>query len=125
MNYAVVLGMLHKTAYSLGSARGRDIYIKVSEKRKDPASMLVQTIIELQFEKKLDIDKVVKLHSSFNENPICSRFLRHVVVRHLHRHNVDFRKRQKLADKLKIPIQMQRSLQGSQNESKRTIEKPS
>lgn len=115
MNYLVVLGMLYKTGYSLGSARGHDIYIKVAEKRKDPASRLVQAIIELQFEKKLDVKKIEKLNDSFEKNPVCKRFLKHIVVMYIHRHDVSFRERQQIADKLNIPIKVQRSLQLSQS----------
>lgn len=115
MNYAVILGMLYKTANSLGSPRGRDIYTKVTESRKDPASILVQAIIELQFGK--NIDKIEKLHDSFDKNPICNRFLKHIVVAHLYKHDVGYKDRQRLANKLGISMQLQRSLQFPQSES--------
>jgi hypothetical protein len=67
MSYAVILGMLHRISHSLGSSKGRDIYIKVTEKKSTPALQLIQEIIELQFEKKLDFNKIEHLHAGFSK----------------------------------------------------------
>lgn len=110
MNYTVILSMLYKTSFSLGSTKGRDIYVKVTEKKDTPALRLIQEIIELQFEKRLDFNKIEKLHGEFSKNPICDRLLKQIILRHCYMHDIGFRDRQKLADKLNISIQMQRSI---------------
>ncbi|MEQ8755413.1 MAG: hypothetical protein RID09_18105 [Coleofasciculus sp. G1-WW12-02] len=110
MNYLVILGMLYKISFSLGSAKGREIYIKVTESKGNPAWRLIQEIIELQFEKKIDINKIDKLNIEFSKNYICQRFLKEIILRHCYMHDIGFRERQKLADKLNISMQTQRSI---------------
>ncbi|MEH2460107.1 hypothetical protein [Nostoc sp.] len=108
INYTVILGMLYKIAFSLGSAKGRDIYIRVTESNDKPSFCLIQEIIELQFEKKLDIQKIDKLHSEFSKNPVCDRFLKQIILHHCYMHDIGYKDRQKVADKFKIS-QVQRS----------------
>jgi hypothetical protein len=86
MNYMVILGMLYKISFALGSPKGRDIYAKVTENNPNPALCLIQEIIELHFEKKLDFNKIKELHFKFNKNPICDRFLKHIILRHCYMH---------------------------------------
>ncbi|HBE20636.1 MAG TPA: hypothetical protein DEG17_25235 [Cyanobacteria bacterium UBA11149] len=118
INYSVILAMLYKISFSLGSAKGRDIYIKVTESKDKPALNLIQEIIELQFEKKLDINKIQKMHIEFSKNPICCRLLKQIIVRHCYMHDIGFQDRQKLAAMLNIPIQVQRSLIMASKETK-------
>lgn len=110
INYAVILAMLYKISFSLGSAKGRDIYIKVTEDKGTPAVRLIQEIIELQFEKRLDFKKVEKLHFEFSKNPICDRLLKEIILRYCYMHDIGYKERQKLADKLNIPMKTQRSI---------------
>jgi len=117
LNYTVILSMLYKISFSLGSARGRDIYIKVTEAKPTPVFELIQEIIELQFEKKVDFNKIVKLHTKFNKNSVCDRFLKHIVLRHFYMHDVGYKDRQKLASKLGISMKVQRSLRLNQSKS--------
>jgi hypothetical protein len=110
INYTVILAMLYKISFSLGSPKGRDIYIKVTETNEKPSFCLIQEIIELQFEKKLDTEKIEKLHSQFSKNPVCDRLLKQIILRHCYMHDIGFKHRQKLANILNIPIQVQRSI---------------
>lgn len=110
LNYLMILAVLNKASFSLGSSQGREIYLKVTGQQDTPASKLIQEIIELQFEKRLDFTKVEKLHNEFSDNPICDRLLKHIILRHCYMHDIGFRDRQKLADKLGIPLQLQRSV---------------
>jgi GTPase SAR1 family protein len=110
LNFLAILALLNRTAFSLGSFKGREIYLKVTEDKKTPALQLIQEIIELQFEKKLDVRKIEKIHSDFSGNPLCDRLLKQIILRHCYLHDIGFRDRQKLADKLNIPIQRQRSI---------------
>jgi len=110
MNYMAILGMLYKVSFSMGSSKGREIYIKVTEAKGNSALCLIQQIIELQFEKNLDINKIDKLHAEFSKNYVCQRFLKEIVLHHCYMHDIGFRERQKLADKLNISMQTQRSI---------------
>lgn len=110
LNYLVILAVLSKASFSLGSSQGREIYLKVTSGQDTPASKLIQEIIELQFEKRLDFAKVEGLHVDFQDNPICDRLLKHIILRHCYMHDIGFKDRQKLGSKLGIPIQLQRSV---------------
>ncbi|MEH1799084.1 MAG: hypothetical protein V7L13_07915 [Nostoc sp.] len=110
INYTFILAMLYKILFSLGSPKGRDIYMKVTETKNKPSFCLLQKIIELQFEKKLDTDKIDKLHSEFSKNPVCDRLLKQIILRHCYMHDIGFKHRQKLANILNIPIKVQRSI---------------
>lgn len=110
LNYMAILAILNKAAFSLGSFKGREIYVKVTEDGNTPALKLIQEIIELQFEKKLDFRKIQKIHDDFSKNPICDRLLKHIVLRHCYMHDIGYKDRQKLATTLNIPIQVQRSI---------------
>ena len=110
LNYSIILGVLNRASFSLGSARCREIYIKVTEDKVTPAARLVQEIIELQFEKKLDIKKIKLLHNEFSQNPICDHVLKYVILRHCYMHDIGYKYRQQLASTLDIPMQVQRKL---------------
>ncbi|MEA5576786.1 hypothetical protein [Anabaena sp. UHCC 0451] len=110
INYMVILAMLYKISFSLGSDKGREIYSKVTETKNNPSLRLIQQIIELQFEKRLDIDKIEKLHLEFSKNPVCDRFLKQIILRHLYMHDIGYKERQKIATKLNISMPVQRSI---------------
>ena len=110
INYALILGMLHKVAISVGCEQGRVIYIKVAKDINTPATMLIQEVIELQFEKKLDFNKIEKLSLEFSKNPICSRLLKHIIIHHCYMHDIGYQDRQRLANKLNISMDLQRSI---------------
>ncbi|MEM8637829.1 MAG: hypothetical protein AAGG51_03290 [Cyanobacteria bacterium P01_G01_bin.54] len=104
LHYLLILAVLYKTSYSLGSSKGRDIYLTVTNNDATPAALLVQEIIELQFEKKLDINKISKLYLDFSKNPVCIRLLKEIVLRHCYMHDVGYKERQQISNKLNIPI---------------------
>jgi MFS superfamily sulfate permease-like transporter len=101
------LGVVNKVAFCMGSDKGREIYINVADTKNSPASRLIQEIIELQFEKKIDFNKIQKLHNDFSSNPICDRLLKHIVLRHCYMHDIGYKDRQKLARILNISMQQQ------------------
>ena len=112
INYNVILVMLYKISFSLGSPKGREIYVKIATKFDNPASKLIQEIIELQFEKKLDFAKIKDLHTEFSKknNPVCDRLLKQIIVRHCYMHDIRFNERQKLGSLLNISTEAQQSI---------------
>ena len=108
LNYVFIFVMLQKVAFSIGSVKGREIYIKVAKNKGTPASSLIQEIIELQFEKNMDFNKIEKLHEEFSKNPVCERLLKHIIIRHCYMHDIGYQDRQRIATKLNISIQAQR-----------------
>jgi nucleoside phosphorylase len=118
LNYFIILGMLFKIGFSLGSIKGRDVYINVTGKKKTPASKLIQEIIELQFEKNLDVNKIDRLSKEFSKNPVCRHLLKQIVLRHCYFHEIGYRDRQRLAAKLNIPLDIQHSIMMASKSSK-------
>lgn len=110
LNYDIILGMLNRIAHSLGSEKGREIYTKVTKYLDTPALDLIQEIIELQFEKNLDIRKIENLYKKFAKNPICRRLLKQIVIQYCYLHDINYRERQKLASRLNISLQTQHSM---------------
>ncbi|OUL19727.1 hypothetical protein BV378_31370 [Nostoc sp. RF31YmG] len=110
INYMVILGMLYRIAFSLGSNKGREIYIKVTESKDKPVLFLIQEIIELQFEKRLDLNKIEKLYIKLSKNHICDRLLKHIILYHCYMHDIGFKDRQRLANMLNISMQTQLSI---------------
>jgi GTPase SAR1 family protein len=107
LNYWMILGVVNKVAFCMGSDKGREIYVNVANAKNSPASRLIQEIIELQFEKKIDFNKIENLHKEFSSNPICDRLLKHIVLRHCYMHDIGYKDRQKLAGILNISMQQQ------------------
>ncbi|HLO87970.1 MAG TPA: hypothetical protein VK203_23610 [Nostocaceae cyanobacterium] len=50
------------------------------------------------------------MYLEFSKNPVCDRFLKHIILRHLYIHDIGYKERQKRANKLNIPMQVQRSI---------------
>jgi TIR domain len=110
LNYTVIFAMLQKTSFSLGSAKGRDIYKKVAENKGTPASWLIQQIIELQFEKNINFGRIEELHTEFSKNslnPVCDRLLKEIILRHCYMHDIGYRDRQKISAMLNISMHQQ------------------
>ena len=107
LNYWLIIGVLHKVAFCTGSAKGREIYIKIADSKDSPAARLIQEIIELQFEKKIDFNKVEMLHNDFASNPVCDLLLKHIILNHCYMHDIGYKDRQRLASILQISIQQQ------------------
>ena len=110
LNYDIILAMLNRIAHCLGSEKGREIYTKVTNDLNTPALDLIQEIIELQFEKQLNIRKIESLHKKFAKNPICRRLLKQIVIQYCYLHDINYKDRQKLANRLNISPQTQHSM---------------
>lgn len=110
INYLLIFAVLRKLSFSLGSESGRQIYEKVAGEKNTPAFMLIQTIMELQFEKRLNHTRLLKLHKQFvsSKNPVCDRLLKMIVVHHLYMHEVSYKDRQAVASNFGLEL---RSLQ--------------
>ena len=117
INYTVILAMLYKISFSLGSSKGREIYVEVAKQVGTPAVKLIQEIIELQFEKKLNISKIKDLHTEFSQksNPFCDRLLKQIIIRHCYMHGIKFNEKQKLASILNLSTDAQRFMVIAQN----------
>jgi hypothetical protein len=110
LTYKAILGVLLKTSSALGSIEAEEIYNDLENEIKTPAIMLVNQAIQLQFHKNLNLSHIEKLDNIFKKNPTCSRILREIVIQHIYMFPVDYKVKQRIANKLKISMAKQRLL---------------
>lgn len=123
LNYALIFSVLQKISFSLGSDTGKEIYKSVAQEKDNAAVHLVQEVIELQFEKKLDHKAIAKLHNRFvaSKNSVCDRLLKMIVVYHCYMHEVTYRDRQSIATTFNLeiyPLQIMESRKQQQQRRK-------
>lgn len=107
MTYGVIFGVLHKIAVSVGSSDASVLYDEIESEYPKPSIRLIRYAIELQHEKHVDVDKVRKLASDFENNGPCLRILKELLVQHVYMFPVGYKKKQQLAEILKIPLEYQ------------------
>lgn len=111
MTYGAIYGVLRKVSVSIGSKEAEKIYRKIEEHFPSPAKKLINQAIYLQFSKNLDSQAIQALAHGFKDNPTCERLLKEIVIQHIYMFPVDFKRKQKIADILGIPVSGQLMLE--------------
>ncbi|WP_133510145.1 TIR domain-containing protein [Candidatus Thiosymbion oneisti] len=111
LTYAVVFGMLKQIGRSVGSGDAIQGFREITNEDSTPAVKLITQSIEMWFTKVVDIKSLRKLTNSFDNNIVCNRMLKELVVQHIYMHHVDYRKKQQIAEALGIPVKGQRSIE--------------
>lgn len=122
LNYTLMFSILRKIAFSLGSDTGREIYVSVNAEKDTAAVHLIQKIMELQFEKKLDLANITKLHKQFvsSKNPVCNQLLKIIVVYHCYMHDISYKERQAIASNLGINLHPLKVMESRKQQRNRT-----
>ena len=107
LTYRVIFGILRKIAFSVGAKELEEIYIEVGKSIDTPAVKLINQLIELQYMKRLDVNKIKLLYHEFSKNPACARVLKEIVVQHIYLHYVGFREKQMISEAIGIPVDTQ------------------
>jgi len=112
-SYSIVFGWLHKIADSLGYDKLIGIADNVNNKTDTVASKLINLSIHTWYGKKLDIEKLKKLHREFDDdkNHQAIYILKDIVSRHIYMHPTDYRDKQKIDSLLGFSVQKQESIQ--------------
>jgi hypothetical protein len=108
LTYGVVSGVLRKIALSVGSKEALSIYEEVEKKKGTPASSLIRFSIDLQFNKRLNMDTVANSVREFKDNAVCMRILKEIVIEHIYMFPVDYQDKQKLSNILNLSMKGQR-----------------
>ncbi|WP_218927350.1 NACHT domain-containing protein [Vibrio azureus] len=108
LTYGVISAVVRKIALSVGSKEALEIYSYLEEKSDTPAFYLINLAIELQFNRSLKIENVTKCKTKLQDNPVCTRILKEMIVQHIYMFPVDYREKQQLSELLGITIQKQR-----------------
>lgn len=103
LNFFFVYGVINKIAHSLGSDKLVEVIEKVHNKLNTPASFLVKEKILMWYLKNLKIDEILKRIDQEDFSEIAKKVLRFMVVEYNALHPINFKDKQKLENKLKIP----------------------
>ncbi len=79
-----------------------------------PVMKLVYLAIKLEFTKEIPKKELESVYLEFSGNPIAQRLLQELVIQHLYMNEVEYRDRQWISSKLKLPVRTQRLLQATQ-----------
>jgi len=110
--YGTSYNVIKKIANSLGSDKLIPIFEEIARNQPDsPAIQLIQIAICMEFKKKIPKKELSILYTKFEENKIAQRLLQELVIQHLYLNHVEYKDRQWISEKLKMPIQNQRLIQ--------------
>ena len=107
LTYGVINGVIRKIASSIGSKDALVIYRHLEEESGTPAFTLIKQAIELQFNKALVIDNVENCAEKLNNNPVCLRILKEMIIQHIYMFPVSYKEKQQLSELLGISIKGQ------------------
>ena len=103
LNFFIVYGIIYKIVHSLGSGKLTEIVKKVCDKVNTPASFLVKHGILMWYTKNLQIDKIVGRIDDEDFSDVAKRVIKLIIVNHCSLHPINYRDRQKIENKLRIP----------------------
>lgn len=104
MNFMVILGILEKTSFSLGSNRLIEIIKKVCDEINTPATFIVKHNILMWYCKNLQIRELSQINGpQFSE--VAKDIVRILVVQHCCMHNIDYADRSKIAELISVKRQ--------------------
>lgn len=102
-NFFVVYGIIHKTAYSLGSDKLIEIIENVDKKIRTPVSFLVKEKILMCYLKNLKIDEIVRRIEENDFSYIAKNVIKLMVANYCSLHPINYKDRQKIEKQLGIP----------------------
>lgn len=111
--YGGIFGIIKKTSSALGAKEAREIYKSACDRIDTPAVQLVDLSIELQCNKSIRMDRIESLLDRFSQNPLTKLILKQLVINHVYFHPIDYKDKQRIAEKLDIPIAKQRMIRSA------------
>lgn len=108
LNYYLIFGTVIRIAESVGTRAAMSVCYEIDEEANTPAVSLVTIAMELQFLKKIDLERIKLVYKNNDKNPVVQRILKEIVVRHTYLHPVDYKIQQKLSEALTIPPERMR-----------------
>ncbi|OXL18103.1 hypothetical protein CAN34_12780, partial [Psychrobacter sp. DAB_AL32B] len=111
LTYNVLYATVQKIAHSIGSKEAFEVYRQIETSKNTPVHSLIKLSIDLQFNKSLNIQEILKLNQSFSNNIVCQRLMKQFIIQHIYMYPVGFKEKQQIAQLLKIPLKQQRWLE--------------
>ncbi|HEN3663719.1 TPA: toll-Interleukin receptor, partial [Yersinia enterocolitica] len=115
MTYSVINGVIRKIASSIGSKEAAEIYATLGGENQSPAIILLIQAIELQFKREVNIGSISNTAAKLNNNPVCMRILKEMIIQHTYMFPVEYRDKQKLDSLLKLSVKTQRMMENEKN----------
>lgn len=104
MNFMVILGILEKISFSLGSNRLTGIIKKVCDEIDSPATFIVKHHILMWYCKNLQIRELSQMNEpQFSE--VAKDIIRLLVIQHCRMHKIDYTDRSKITNLLNVKRQ--------------------
>lgn len=103
LNFFTIYGLINKIITSLGSDKLMQIVETVCDKKNTPATYLIKHGILMWYSKNLQVDTIAKKIDKDGFSNIAKRIMKFLIVDHCSMHKIDFRERQKIEQKFRIP----------------------
>lgn len=104
-NFTVVYCFINKIIHSLGSNKLIAIVEKVCDAENTPASFLVKHGILMWYNKNMQIDSIAAELSKKEISEITKKIMKNMIVNHCAIHSVNYKDKQKIENKIGIPVQ--------------------
>lgn len=103
LSFSVIYGFINKIIHSLGSDKLQNIINKICDENKTPANILIKHGILMWYSKNLQTPVIIKEmdHEDFSET--AKKIMKYLIVNHCSLHKIDYRNKQIIANKFKIP----------------------
>jgi GTPase SAR1 family protein len=109
--YGLIFSVVKKISFSAGSQDALEIYEELNTNTSSPAYQLIFFSILLTFSKEFELSDIILEKKVFKDNVVCLKILKEIIVQYIYLNDVDFKTRQMVSEKLKIPMQTQRTIQ--------------
>ena len=106
MNFFLVYSVISKIIHSLGSDKLTSIIEKICNEKNTPASFIVKHGISMWYNKNLQVEPITKRIRKDDFSKIAKRVLDFKIAGHSSMHFISYKDRQKIRDKLKIPLKI-------------------
>ena len=104
-NFFFVYGLMRKIINSLGSNKLIEIVEKICNKENTPAYFLIKHGISMWYNKNLLHEDIIKNINNNEFSETAKKTMRFMVVDHCSMHSIKISDKQKIANKLNIPLQ--------------------
>ena len=105
MNFFVIYGIINKIVHSLGSDKLTNIVKNVCDNENTPASFLVKHGILMWYNKNLQLDNIILKIDNDGFSETAKKIIKFMIAKHCALHNVDYKQKQRIQEKLGIPYQ--------------------
>jgi len=105
LNFFVVYGVINKIVHSLGSDKLTEIVNRVCDEINTPVSFTIKHGILMWYSKHLKTGEIVERVKEKNFSQIAERVIKLMIANHCALHQINYRDRQKIENKLGIPTE--------------------